>query len=82
MAYRNKILFVSNRWRLVRSVRAKSSIKYLIVNTGWPNANLAEMEQLFDPIGNRKVSSMAYTWKFNTRNEAEQLLAIAVLKGW
>lgn len=82
MAYKNKVLSVSGKWRLVRSVSGRS-IKYLIVHGGgWSIATLSEMEKLFDPVGNRKVHAMSYTWKFNTRNEAEQLLAIAVLKGW
>lgn len=82
MAHKNKVLSVSGRWKLVQSVNERGGKKYLIVLYGFPRYNLSEMIKLFDPVGNRKVSGGLYTWKFNTRDEAEKLMTIAVLKGW
>jgi uncharacterized protein YerC len=82
MAHKNKVLSVTGRWKLVKSVNERGGVKYLIVHTGWSTARLSDIDQLFNPGGNRKVAAMSYTWKFNTRDEAEKLMTIAVLKGW
>jgi hypothetical protein len=83
VAHKNKTLSVSGKWKLVQSVNERGGVKYLIVHTtGWSTARLDEMKKFFDPVGNRKVNAMSYTWKFNKRDEAEQLMTIAVLKGW
>lgn len=37
----------------------------------------------FDPFHNRRIyrADALYAWKFNTKEEAEQLLSIAILRG-
>ena len=42
--------------------------------------NLSFFIKHFDPFLNRRLNG--YRWKFNSQTEAEQLLSLAILKGW
>ena len=80
MAYKNKVMARRGCIDLIQSIKDNGSKKYLIKYKGrmiW----IGELESIFDPIGNRKVAGLSYTWKFNTKQEAEQVMSIAVLKG-
>lgn len=82
MAYKNTPLSEHGDLRLFKSVKAKGSIKYIIQASGYFEYSAVDrLCKLFDPIGNRRISGLFTSWKFNTRAEAEQLLAVAVLRG-
>jgi hypothetical protein len=81
MAHKNKVLSTAGRLQLINSVNERGGRKFLIkLGRGW-NSHRTECEELFDPTGSRKVAG-ADMWKFNTRKEAEELMAVAVLKGY
>lgn len=83
MAYKNIVLSKSGSFELIKSVRSKGSTKYLVKVNPWRvrYLDMAEFGKLADPSKNRRVSAYGYVWKFNTRIEAEELTAMAVLKG-
>ena len=81
MAHKNKILSTAGRLQLIQSINERGGRKFLIKLQGHWNSPWQECKALFDPVGTRKVAG-ADMWKFNTRKEAEELMAVAVLKGY
>ncbi len=81
MAYKNKLVSTSGRLQLIQSTKKSGSRKFLIkLNYTW-TSKLSEISELFDPEQTRRLAG-GFMWKFNTRKEAEELMAIAILKGY
>ena len=81
MAHKNKVLSTSGSLQLIQSINERGGKKYLIKwNWVWSNHKSA-ITEICDPVGNRTVNG-GYMWKFNTRKEAEEAMAVAVLKGF
>ena len=81
MAHKNKVLSTAGRLQLINSVNERGGRKFLIkLGSGW-NSYRTGCKALFDPAGTRKVAG-ADMLKFNTRKEAEELMAVAILKGY
>ena len=49
-------------------------------NFRWGGTTMAEMRKHFDPAGNRGATSGTLTWKYRNREQAEQLVTMALLK--
>lgn len=81
MAHKNKVLSTSGSLQLIQSINERGGKKYLI-KWDWHRSNYkAGIKEICDPVGNRTVNG-GYMWKFNTRKEAEEAMAVAVLKGF
>jgi len=83
MAYKNTVLSTTGHLQLVKSVKEKGSTKYLIVlKNGWRYKRLNEVYALIETSKNKYVSMGIHrAWKFNTRREAEEVIAVAALSG-
>ena len=81
MKYTNTLLAKNGSLQLVKTVSERGNKKYLIKYIGREFKQIS-LSSIFDPVGNRLVgSSSHYTWKFNNRQEAEEAMAIAILRG-
>ena len=81
MAHKNKILSTAGRLQLIQSINERGGRKYLIKLQYFWGAEITECRELFDPNNSRKAGA-GHMWKFNTRKEAEELMAVAILKGY
>ncbi len=82
MSYKTTILSTHGCLQLSKSVHNKGSTKYIIKLKTFLHDNIMDIDLLLNPHGNRLISGSLYMWKFNTRHEAEELMLLAVLKGW
>ena len=51
----------------------------LSLSKGWGGTAMAEMRKHFDPAGNRGAK-LGTKWKYRNREQAEQLITMALLK--
>ena len=71
-------------YTLAKSKNKKTGkIKFVIrLNNIWRiDIRRQELYDHFDPFRNRRIGR-DMVWKFNTQEEAEHLLSLAILKGW
>lgn len=87
MRQRSKTLMIGKSYKLHRSKNKKTSgIKFVITLTDdyWRSDSYPrlhhELRRHLDPFHNRSIGS-DLVWKFNTREEAEHLISLAILKG-
>jgi len=84
MRHRTKTLVEGKYHSLVRSVhpktkRASFTLRFSPSLSGMSQADQTELRDHFDP-GRNRGSATGWTWRYKSRAEAEQLLAIAILK--
>jgi len=59
------------------------SVKFILKINSWRDHITWDHEAIhnhFDPFRNRKLRRWVWGWKYNTKEEAEHLLSIAILK--
>ncbi len=82
MRHRTQTLKQVDGFKLTSSVNKKSGSKHFIIAMNpWQrmSASQVEVAALFDPFGNRGLRG-GYKWKFKSKEEAEHLLTLAILK--
>jgi len=67
----------SQKTRRIHYTVSVNSGSHWIETSVWKDMDL--VRKLFNPAGNRG-SATGFKWKFRTRQEAEQLITIAILK--
>jgi hypothetical protein len=82
MRHRTLTLKQVDGFKLTSSVNKKTGSKHFIITMDpWARMSAAQVDvaALFDPFNNRGIRG-GYKWKFKSREEAEYMLTIAILK--
>lgn len=82
MRHRTKVIQQTQLFELIRSTNPKTKrVHYTIRVSNKYSSKVpsSEIRAHFDPDGCRG-SKWGYTWKFRTREEAEKLITMAILK--
>ena len=70
---------------LTRYVDKNGKKKFIIKSVGylcWPWGATQKLNAILDPFCNRRLPSSEPQWKFRNLKEAEEHMALAILKGW
>lgn len=78
-------LIKSEHYSLTKVDHPKTGRRYYVINITsawtWPAIGVVKkLHEHFDPTKTRTMSGMAM-WKFKTKEEAKELLSLAILKG-
>ena len=69
-------------YKIVKTKNKKTGIKkFLVIHCRGIYTPHRILSSHFDPHNNRRISASDYTWKFDTREEAEIMVSLALLKG-